>query len=167
MPKKPTVTVTIETPTKDKKKRAAPSTAFREGNPYRFQVGHSKKSPNPAGRPPDEMRLISRSLRAQLPHRAPDAVASALNLSPGASWAQCISASLLRRAVRGDNNAVSIILNATEPASRNGLDPMGLDRESMGGVVPELHISLVQARPIEAPQPTTISANLEESTRAS
>jgi hypothetical protein len=166
MPKKPNVTVTIETHTK--KKRPAPRSAFKCGNPYRFQAGTagSKKSGNPAGRPPDEMRLVLKALRAQLPHRAPDAVASALGLAPGASWAQCISASLLRRAVRGDNNAVSPILNATEPASRNGLNPMGLDGEAMGGVAPELHISLVQARP-EVDQPKTISANLEESARPS
>ncbi|WP_433972695.1 hypothetical protein [Tunturiibacter lichenicola] len=62
---------------------------------------------------------------------------------------------------------LNVILAATEPASSRGggFDPMSLGGESMGSI-PELHISLVQARP-ELDQPTMISANLEERTTTS
>jgi hypothetical protein len=102
------VKLTAEVP----RKKNPPSTAFKTGNPFRFPAGVSG---NPAGcKPKNEMRLVGKALHAQLPTRAPDVVAKALGLDPGASWAQCIGASLLRHAVKGDMGAARLVIEVTE-----------------------------------------------------
>jgi hypothetical protein len=155
------IAITVEAPTTKKRKGVVPKSAFKEGNPYAFKKGQSG---NPSGRPSAATdRLLSKAFRVQLGARAKDEVTSALDLPRGSSWATCLAASAIRRAVRGSVADLQAILSATEPASRNGQNPMGLDGESMGGVVPELHISLVQARPelLNSREPPTLDAATE------
>jgi hypothetical protein len=153
------IAVTIETPLPAKKRKGKPGnpTGFKPGNEHRFRSGQSG---NPSGRPKDETRLLSKAIRGQLGTRAPDEVSEALGLSRGASWAQCIAASLVRRAVlKGDLGAVNILLAASEPTTRAGLDAL-MDADG-GSVGPELHVHLISAQHRETVQPTMISANLE------
>jgi hypothetical protein len=94
------------------RKKNPPRTAFAKGNPYRVQPGQVL---NPrGGKPKDEHRLVSKALRVQLNTRAPDAYAKALHLPRGASWAQCLAASLLRRSVAGDMSAATLIVQTVE-----------------------------------------------------
>ena len=96
------------------RKRRPPRTAYSEESPspYAFQPGQSG---NPSGgRPKDENRLVSRALKFQLNNRAPDVVSKALGLPRGASWAQCLAASLIRRSVKGDMSAASLIVQTIE-----------------------------------------------------
>lgn len=100
-----------QNPLKTTRKRNPPSTAFKPGNSFRFQPGVSG---NPSGKAKNELRLVSRALREQLNLRAPDAVARTNGLAKGASWAQCVAASLLHSAARGDVAAVREIREHTE-----------------------------------------------------
>ena len=83
---------------KSLRKRVLPSTAFTagpegRGAAFRFKTG--EPSANPSGKAKTDNRLLSRSLRIQLANRAPDAVADAVGLRRGASWAGVIAANLL------------------------------------------------------------------------
>jgi hypothetical protein len=61
---------------------------------------------------------MSKSLRAQLPSRAPDAIARRLGLTLGASWAQCVATALLLAAAGGDVAAAREIRECTEGRTR-------------------------------------------------
>lgn len=98
------------------RKKNAPRTAYSKEHPspHAFQPG--MPSANPGGKPHHADALLSRSLRACLCDRAPDAVAEAMQCSKGASWSQCIAKKLVVMAVRGDLSAISEIRNFTESA---------------------------------------------------
>jgi hypothetical protein len=138
MPKK--LPITIEVPTiTPKRKRPAPKNAFKPGNQYAFKRGHSG---NPAGRPKDESRnaaLVSNALRGQLGVTAPYQIAETLGLAPGASWAQCLGASLIRRAVAGDIAAARLVLDATE----NTRATLGIATSPDGTAPPSLEVFLI------------------------
>ena len=159
MPKKTEkIAITIDAPTAKKRKGVVPKSAFKEGNPYAFKKGQSG---NPSGRPPAATdRLLSKAFRVQLGARcSKDEVTSALGLPRGSTWANVLAASAIRRAVRGSVADLQAILAATEPASsRNGMNPMDPDGDATGPM-PSLQINLDQARPLEAPQPTTIEGS--------
>ncbi len=97
------------------RKRNPPSTAFKPGNTHRIKRGQVLNPYGRSGKPKEDNRLLSKSLKAQLNTRAPDAVATAVGLEKYASWAQCLAASLLLRSVlKGDTAAANLILTATE-----------------------------------------------------
>lgn len=94
------------------RKRNPPRTAFKTANEHSFRPGESG---NPSGgRRKDEHRLVSKALKVQLNNRAPDKVAQAMQLPRGASWAQCLAASLIRRSVAGDMSAASLVVQTIE-----------------------------------------------------
>ena len=104
--------LSVEIAPKVERKRNPPSSAFKEGNPYRFEPGQSG---NPSGgRTKDEHRLVSKAMKVQLNTRAPDAIAKAMQLPRGSSWAQCLSMSLIRRGVSGDMSAAQLIIQTVE-----------------------------------------------------
>jgi hypothetical protein len=94
------------------RKKTAPRSAFKPGNPHVFKPGQSG---NPGGRPKgSESRLISKALLAYLGDRAPNEVATACGLPFGASWAQCMAKRLITLALRGDVSAMREVREATE-----------------------------------------------------
>ena len=119
MPKKPTpkksktkqaASITIIPPVR---KKTVPRSAFKKGErtPHQFVPGQSG---NVSGKSKDDTRLISRHLRAALPCRCPDAVATGLELPLGSSWAQAVSMALLRASVSGDISAIRELREYTE-----------------------------------------------------
>jgi hypothetical protein len=109
MPKKKIV-VTLD---RAERKRNAPRTAFRKGepNPHAFKPG---VSPNPGGRPKDGLRLVSKALRVQLAGRATNEIAQAVGLDPGASYAQVLAQVVLRLGMRGDLTAIKLAVELSE-----------------------------------------------------
>jgi hypothetical protein len=152
MPKK-TLPITIDVPTATpRRKRPAPKNAFAKGNPYRFQKGVSG---NPAGRPKDEARntaLVSKALQGQLGVTAPHQIAEKLGLEPGAaSWAQCLGASLIRRAVYGDMAAARLVLDFTE----NIRDALSITDTT---ALAPTHLEVFLVSPSGKPEPVIIDA---------
>lgn len=108
------ITLSVE---KKERKKNPPRTVFREGNPYRVQPGQVL---NPrGGRPKNEHRLTSKALVVDLARRAAPNITRALGLPTHASYAQCLSRSLIRRALAGDTQCAALILSYTEGLPKN------------------------------------------------
>ena len=130
---------------KQRRKRNPPSTAFKPGNEHRFTPGVSG---NPSGKAANDLRLVSKSLREQLNTRAPDDVAKAVGAGKGASWAMCVSASLLRSAVAGDAQAARLIIETVEGKAPQSLSLGGVDGEPLFGTPtdrPFIHVHFIES----------------------
>lgn len=137
---------------KQTRKRNPPRTAFKPGNEHRFTPGVSG---NPTGKAANDLRLVSKSLREQLNTRAPDDVAKAVGAGRGASWAQCVSASLLRSAVAGDSQAARLIIETIEGKAPQSLSLGGLDGEPLfpsTATGPMIHVHFVESDGDGAPK---------------
>ena len=118
------------------------------------------------GKPRQRDHLLSKTLCVALCDRAPDAVAEALNLPHGSSWAQAISRKLIYLAVRGDLQAMREIREATEGTRAH----MSIDLPDPDAALPVIEIVFVDSdhdgRPAPgfvidgkpAPQPTLPAA---------
>jgi len=131
--------ITIETPSTDRRIGRRPSNAFEVGNKHAFRPGQSG---NRSGKPKDARRLISKSLRAQLPDRAPDEIASKLGLGRGASWAMCIARMLLYKAATGSVEAAREVRESVEGSRVNNSLQL-LDEDGSPAKVPDLKIVFV------------------------
>jgi hypothetical protein len=107
------LSITVEPTKKKPRKKVIPSTAYSKDNPSpaAFKPGVSG---NPSGRPKDENRLLSRSIRVHLSARASDEVCLHFKLPKRSSSSQCLAAALVKMALRGDINAFREIREATE-----------------------------------------------------
>lgn len=110
---------TIEVVPTERRKNP-PRTAFQKGgpNPHAFQPGNE---PANKGGGPHKMHLVSRALKVHLANRAPRKWTMALGISSHASIGQCLSYSLVRRAIGGDLQAASLVLQYTEGAPKQHL----------------------------------------------
>jgi hypothetical protein len=159
--------VTLDTKDKPERKKRPPRTAFKPGNPYAFRPGESGRSRAKTPTAPDDVRLVSKALRARLPFRAPDAIALKLGLEPGASWAQCIAQSLIYTAVRGDVAGIRAIHELTEGMlhQRFGIGLDHVDEDGGGG--PRLVVQFVSSRYENdaSPRPKFFETDLEGVTK--
>ena len=140
--------INLDTTDKPERKKRAPKTAFKPGNPYAFKPGESGRSRAKKPTAPDDVRLVSKALRAYLPYRAPDKITTRLGLPAGASWAQVCAMTLLYRGASGDVTALRAVHDLSEGLRQR----IGLgfdfgdegDGETTGG--PRLQIAFVSAR---------------------
>jgi hypothetical protein len=117
---------------------------------HRFAEGTSG---NPGGKP-KQHRLLSKTLRSMLSDPAPAQVVEAFEafgLRRGASWAQCISARLIRLSIGGDLDAMRLVGTFTEGAL-NSLNPLALD--DFDGTAPPLmqivFVDAIDGKPAES-----------------
>lgn len=143
------------------RKRTIPKTAFRKGgeNPHAFQPGECGRNRAKKPERPDDERLISRALRAQLSTRAPNERAIAVGLRPGASWAQVCAAALLDAASRGDVAASKEVRESTE----GGRLALAFDSEPGSEDCPLLEVCFVspEYRDGQQPERTVIRTDSE------
>jgi len=124
--------------------RKAPKSRFKEGNEHRWQPGQSG---NPSGRPKAEMRLVSRALLDQLSWRAPAALCKLLGLPETSSQAQCLAATLIRRATKGDTNAARLLMELVGESGRNAFTlSFDSDGDSEYAAGPRLVVNFVSSK---------------------
>lgn len=164
MKKKPDqIALTIDT--ERKRRKNPPRTAFKPGNEHRFRPGQSGNPSGGSGRKKDEHRLTTKALVVDLARRATPNITRALGLSSHASYAQCLSRALIRRALAGDLQAAALILNYSEGAPKSHLTFVD---ETMTEKVNEVRIIFEESNGDGRLRtlPTTIDGHLAEESKA-
>lgn len=110
------------------KKRKPPKTAFKPGNPYRWQPGESG-NPNGAPKGPKLSDLIRQALDQKMPADKTQALKDLID--SGATIGQIIAMAVGLRAADGDLEALSVIADRTEGAPEQTVRNVDLTADDM------------------------------------